>query len=215
MMRRPPRSTRTDTLFPYTTLFRSPRLFGLVSKNWGDRFGVTLAAAYSETDFRTNEIAFGPWVRFRDIANPDALANGPEELLDAATPRTSAYYSYIEKRENIGGTFAAQARPADNLDITLDLIYAQAEGTRFDDRPDIPIEGNNQLPTDYTIENGAVTSATFSNIQNRVGTSIRPLSDEVYQGSLRAEWRPTDRLTVRPGLTYARQNLSEIGRAHV
>src|SRR3546814_7005049 len=25
MTRRPPRSTRTDTLFPYTTLFRSPR----------------------------------------------------------------------------------------------------------------------------------------------------------------------------------------------
>src|SRR3546814_15448368 len=25
MVRRPPRSTRTDTLFPYTTLFRSPR----------------------------------------------------------------------------------------------------------------------------------------------------------------------------------------------
>src|SRR3546814_14254187 len=24
MIRRPPRSTRTDTLFPYTTLFRSP-----------------------------------------------------------------------------------------------------------------------------------------------------------------------------------------------
>src|SRR3546814_9450163 len=26
MIRRPPRSTRTDTLFPYTTLFRSPRI---------------------------------------------------------------------------------------------------------------------------------------------------------------------------------------------
>src|SRR3546814_4617389 len=26
MIRRPPRSTRTDTLFPYTTLFRSPPL---------------------------------------------------------------------------------------------------------------------------------------------------------------------------------------------
>src|SRR3546814_15861936 len=25
MLRRPPRSTRTDTLFPYTTLFRSPQ----------------------------------------------------------------------------------------------------------------------------------------------------------------------------------------------
>src|SRR3546814_1874377 len=30
MIRRPPRSTRTDTLFPYTTLFRSGRLGGRV-----------------------------------------------------------------------------------------------------------------------------------------------------------------------------------------
>src|SRR3546814_6847726 len=29
MIRRPPRSTRTDTLFPYTTLFRSGRRRGL------------------------------------------------------------------------------------------------------------------------------------------------------------------------------------------
>src|SRR3546814_944657 len=28
MIRRPPRSTRTDTLFPYTTLFRSGRRIG-------------------------------------------------------------------------------------------------------------------------------------------------------------------------------------------
>src|SRR3546814_15566455 len=27
MIRRPPRSTRTDTLFPYTTLFRSPWIY--------------------------------------------------------------------------------------------------------------------------------------------------------------------------------------------
>src|SRR3546814_9391244 len=34
MIRRPPRSTRTDTLFPYTTLFRSvkQRLLVLISK---------------------------------------------------------------------------------------------------------------------------------------------------------------------------------------
>src|SRR3546814_20749371 len=32
MIRRPPRSTRTDTLFPYTTLFRSDSLVNLVTK---------------------------------------------------------------------------------------------------------------------------------------------------------------------------------------
>src|SRR3546814_6563682 len=31
MIRRPPRSTRTDTLFPYTTLFRSVRLIGPIA----------------------------------------------------------------------------------------------------------------------------------------------------------------------------------------
>src|SRR3546814_5858728 len=31
MIRRPPRSTRTDTLFPYTTLFRSTPPFGSIN----------------------------------------------------------------------------------------------------------------------------------------------------------------------------------------
>src|SRR3546814_8185416 len=33
MIRRPPRSTRTDTLFPYTTLFRSVRRFQKIDVN--------------------------------------------------------------------------------------------------------------------------------------------------------------------------------------
>src|SRR3546814_20423984 len=32
MIRRPPRSTRTDTLFPYTTLFRSKRIVALLPR---------------------------------------------------------------------------------------------------------------------------------------------------------------------------------------
>src|SRR3546814_8440370 len=37
MIRRPPRSTRTDTLFPYTTLFRSPP--EAVYRVWTERTG--------------------------------------------------------------------------------------------------------------------------------------------------------------------------------
>src|SRR3546814_3617757 len=33
MIRRPPRSTRTDTLFPYTTLFRSDAVTYVVNRN--------------------------------------------------------------------------------------------------------------------------------------------------------------------------------------
>src|SRR3546814_1119851 len=42
MIRRPPRSTRTDTLFPYTTLFRSLFALGLLSAGF---FGVATIAA--------------------------------------------------------------------------------------------------------------------------------------------------------------------------
>src|SRR3546814_3730401 len=35
MIRRPPRSTRTDTLFPYTTLFRSPPKLGTARASEG------------------------------------------------------------------------------------------------------------------------------------------------------------------------------------
>src|SRR3546814_7042850 len=44
MIRRPPRSTRTDTLFPYTTLFRSPPLRRLRPPAPGFRGGVETAA---------------------------------------------------------------------------------------------------------------------------------------------------------------------------
>src|SRR3546814_20380161 len=46
MIRRPPRSTRTDTLFPYTTLFRSPLFPG--ARRWCDRRRI---------DVRTERIA--------------------------------------------------------------------------------------------------------------------------------------------------------------
>src|SRR3546814_10454985 len=39
MIRRPPRSTRTDTLFPYTTLFRSPVLQQPIERHGVAEFG--------------------------------------------------------------------------------------------------------------------------------------------------------------------------------
>src|SRR3546814_3854541 len=40
MIRRPPRSTRTDTLFPYTTLFRSPLPVGHAEDDGLDDIGM-------------------------------------------------------------------------------------------------------------------------------------------------------------------------------
>src|SRR3546814_17890663 len=66
MIRRPPRSTRTDTLFPYTTLFRSPQgtLFGRNTVGGallidpvapGYRFDGYLQASYGNFDTKSME----------------------------------------------------------------------------------------------------------------------------------------------------------------
>src|SRR3546814_6299576 len=53
MIRRPPRSTRTDTLFPYTTLFRSAEIpFG----RHLDGVGAVLGAGERERQRLTGEI---------------------------------------------------------------------------------------------------------------------------------------------------------------
>src|SRR3546814_3808915 len=45
MIRRPPRSTRTDALFPYTTLFRSDAAHHVAGNRRGEKFAAQLVAA--------------------------------------------------------------------------------------------------------------------------------------------------------------------------
>src|SRR3546814_19989981 len=62
MIRRPPRSTRTDTLFPYTTLFRSHSIEEL-----GEWQGIDPA-----TGFQLVKTAEGRVLRIADLVDDDA-----------------------------------------------------------------------------------------------------------------------------------------------
>src|SRR3546814_3473180 len=53
MIRRPPRSTRTDTLFPYTTPFRSARVAARVTSQWHQQ---DLVVAIAERAYRIETI---------------------------------------------------------------------------------------------------------------------------------------------------------------
>src|SRR3546814_18500343 len=71
MIRRPPRSTRTDTLFPYTTLFRSLETYKMFAydEGWARRIneaidsGLTAEAAIERVQQRTR-------MRMREIDDP-------------------------------------------------------------------------------------------------------------------------------------------------
>src|SRR3546814_20063903 len=64
MIRRPPRSTRTDTLFPYTTLFRSNywRFMAMVSTSTVIMFFLMYANSFDMDDVFWSETRF--WMMF-------------------------------------------------------------------------------------------------------------------------------------------------------
>src|SRR3546814_14352962 len=72
MIRRPPRSTRTDTLFPYTTLFRS------------DEVTDTLSPRYGRNKY-SNGFDFGSVLKYRLASGTATYDFGPVSLVGTAS----------------------------------------------------------------------------------------------------------------------------------
>src|SRR3546814_20455263 len=90
MIRRPPRSTRTDTLFPYTTLFRSgiePVTDGIMRYSLLGRSGLRVSKLALGT------MTFGPgadWSRSEEDCRPvfDAFVEAGGHFIDTANMRS-------------------------------------------------------------------------------------------------------------------------------
>src|SRR3546814_13695099 len=85
MIRRPPRSTRTDTLCPYTTLFRSLEVIVLTKADRG-LFALPLEIGVREFDFVAGEIGFEligerPWYGALDAKTPATKLVAESRLL--------------------------------------------------------------------------------------------------------------------------------------
>src|SRR3546814_16539042 len=88
MIRRPPRSTRTDTLFPYTTLFRSYEL-----RREHRLFDSIIGAAFQ--DAMRGKLQVADWAKDEVVPSrptaalapaPDAVGQTPTEELPADEP---------------------------------------------------------------------------------------------------------------------------------
>src|SRR3546814_8585326 len=103
MIRRPPRSTRTDTLFPYTTLFRSQRL---------TQFLAIIIAHYSPCLAGISD--GNSWQALRHGSNGgmrarayQSLAKTNDDLIIRCTQRR-----HLEQKIGFGIMAGAQQRPA-------------------------------------------------------------------------------------------------------
>src|SRR3546814_5810007 len=102
MLRRPPRSTRTDTLFPYTTLFRSARPAGPPVRGRGAfrvRPGAALLEPTLHEPVRAGSGAIGRQSAVRTGAGSDAggaAAAGKSRFSGMAGGRSEEHTSELQ-----------------------------------------------------------------------------------------------------------------------
>src|SRR3546814_17316851 len=73
MIRRPPRSTRTDTLFPYTTLFRSHRAAVSLEPIWRPGGQQDAAENWEQTTMERMDHTLS---RLRELITSDGVGRG-------------------------------------------------------------------------------------------------------------------------------------------
>src|SRR3546814_7418538 len=106
MIRRPPRSTRTDTLFPYSTLFRSTKALSL-EKNRNDRKQQAVRAG-AGNDRRLNPAfregtaypAWVNWCRVRLAKRAARYARSEEHTSELQSLMRISYAVFCLKKKN-------------------------------------------------------------------------------------------------------------------
>src|SRR3546814_14521459 len=124
MIRRPPRSTRTDTLFPYTTLFRS---LGISYSHYDSLYGVPVR--YATEPGQEQEAPRLDVVQNRFDVRGEVDAGGG--LFDRIRFRAAtAHYRHFELEEDnsVGTAFYN-----DGLEARLELVQAK-HGGRSEER---------------------------------------------------------------------------------
>src|SRR3546814_14602430 len=84
MIRRPPRSTRTDTLFPYTTLFRSPRPEAGDPIGGAKQYSLRPGAELEHQDYRARP-GFGEYAREHQQTLADARNSDRQSVVSGTS----------------------------------------------------------------------------------------------------------------------------------
>jgi iron complex outermembrane recepter protein len=178
-----------------------PRGAVLFSYKPSDMFAVAGSLSYADTVYRSDTAEGGSWRAFSNAnTGPIVAPANVRAALNANGPR---YYYFRDRRKTLGATLSLQARPSDQIELTVDGLYGKLKSNRTSLRDDMAIEGGSNAPTNVTIANGVITSGDFTNIQQRVGANFFTTDETFYQASGSVKWTPSDEWTITPSIGYS------------
>ena len=185
-----------------------------VSNNFNDRWGVSGSVVYTDTQFQSNRTG-GFNVRPLSLAiarddNGDPVAGTPEELAASIT-NVEHYIHDFEDAETIAFHGALQFAISDDAVFSLDAIVSDRDATRFFTRADAPSESNITSVSNTVVENGLITSGTFSGVQQRLGINDNSSEESLTQITADIDWNLSDSLSVTPFVGYTKREIERTG----
>src|SRR3546814_14944253 len=143
MIRRPPRSTRTDTLFPYTTLFRSLRVLRARPRDVAQRLaGLARIAITGKIGDRHDADEALVAVDYRQTANLD-IAHIIEHIIDVLVVKTIfdliAHHLADNRLGPAPGGNATDSDRSDERRLGIDVVSTcSARGTPYHEKKNTP-----------------------------------------------------------------------------
>lgn len=182
-----------------------------VSNNFNDVFGVAASVVYSKSQFQTNRSGGFNVRPLAIILTKAAAALATPTQLAAQVTNIEHYIHDTQDRETISANGAIQIRPSDTLELTFTGLYSHLDAERVFTRFDAPSEGNVTGFSNLVVENGLVTSGTFSGVQQRIGINDNSSVENLYQFTAAADWKPDDNWTITPSLGYTKRDVERVG----
>ncbi len=195
-----------------------PRVAGMFSHNWNDKFGVLVSAAYSKR--KTEEQGYNTYGANTNKALPanvvklspaDRAKATNGELIFQRGNRLSVWGS---DQERLGVTAAVQWRPVETLTLTLDVLHGEFTNDRSENHLANRATLSSTIIGAATPHSGALVSAPpvlnsiiydrynsviFADVSNTVfatETRRQETKNTFDQVALTGEWKLSDKLTV-------------------
>src|SRR3546814_92599 len=172
MYRRPPRSTRTDTLFPYTTLFRSEPVDGPHERHHGDL--VEVVGRLSPTGEAPGAVARQPEVVLHELVPQRGVASATQLREPLLFDRPLIGPVGWKTSSGVGSGTSARGRPGESL---------RSEQRRV---------GEECVSTRSTLVTGVQTCALPISSAS-MATWLRSSGDSPRPAKRRAQWRASQR----------------------
>src|SRR5690606_10131773 len=197
----------------------TPRASLMFSKNWDNRFGVLLSAAYSEGLVQSEGGTTGRW----SLNHPAWEQDNPNNKLTAKPvtelspngvytdenmegiwlPRIPRYSIFNKQQERLGVTAAFQFRPVDDLLLSLDILHAKLDSTMDEFQYSALIRGNVSSKTDIFAQNlvvdtnNTLVAATLSGVPLRSEARQDVSSSDFNQITFSADWHISNNLRMQ------------------